>query len=261
VVLIRLFHIEYFIEVNKDFFTLNKLSALLGKISGYNKNTIKNKLIKSKKDSNFLPLKNQLEKSQKEEISLLIPHLNNNYILEVFKLIPELYELTKIEENIIKNKPIENYDVLKKFLKNDEIEDITNKKFTKSKIITLKASYFNLITWGKNLFPGIKENTKNFFTYYKKQKEKNLLKAFFNSKIFDMYLDEKRNIRNVIKCNQLIKFKTFEKYISFEYKEQSIYLYYLYFFYLYLRYLELLKKKLNIEEKEWEEFVNFIITF
>ncbi|ROR40645.1 hypothetical protein [Caminibacter pacificus] len=252
-----LIHIDHFIEINKDLFTLNKLSTILGKISGYNKNTIKNKLIKSKKDSNFLPLKNQLEKSQKEEINLILKHLESNFI-ETFKLLPELYELAKIEENIIKNEPIENYDVLKKFLKNDEIEDITNKKFTKSKIITLKASYFNLITWSKNLFPGIKENTKNFFTYYKIEKEKNLLKAFFNSKIFNMTPHEKRNIRNIIKNNQLIKFKTFEKYISFEYKKQSIYLY---FFYLYLRYLTLLKKELNIEEKEWEKFINFIIIF
>jgi len=244
---IILCHYYFFTYSRKHFSSENEYIKRISYLIGYSQSAIKNF-----KRNNLLEKKIYTEKFKKNTIFFkekIFPSLHN--------IISPLYELqTKIsnEENLNN----ENIKLLKEFLTSTEIDDLIERKFEKRKSITLKASFF-LFRKLKTLYyldyePSknkiVKENNKEFIKSWKK--EKNLLKAYFNLKLFNLTENEKRNLRNVIQQKQKLKIKTLHKYLDKSYYSDSLEEFEKYGFsplyeeFIFINYLEFLRKILNI---------------
>lgn len=250
---IILYH-YYFFTYRKHFSSENEYIKRISYLIGYSQSAIKNF-----KRNNLLEKKIYTEKFKKNTIFFkekIFPSLHN--------IISPLYELqTKIsnEENLNN----ENIKLLKEFLTSTEIDDLIERKFEKRKSITLKASFFlfrklNTLYYldyepSKNKI--VKENNKELMKEFIKswKKEKNLLKAYFNLKLFNLTENEKRNLRNVIQQKQKLKIKTLHKYLDKSYysdysdslEEFEKYGFSsLYEEFIFINYFEFLRKILNI---------------
>ena len=255
--MVILCHYFIFLDYNQNIFSQNFLSKIFSDIFYKSISFYKNIFIKKE----FQNLNKELSKL---DIDFKITSMINKFqqiktidtnICDVLpNKLKEFKELCKIQIEIENKKNLSNTDILKKFLTQDEIDNI----YKYSDLITLKASYFNLISYTKIMFEAnsVEQFSKSFFQKIKNKNETNLLKLFFEAKSFDFTNDEKRNIRNIIKQKTKLRFKTMEKYLNIENKE-FISIYY-YILYLYLDYVEALKKEFKINDETIKEFINWI---
>jgi len=269
---VLLFHLFSFMEkYNKVLFSYNNLAFILAKLSKYGYSTIKKDL----SNKNFDKLISRVKETDEEFANILnniVLYVFENKCGETFNLIKkeslrDFQDLYYIQKLIIENKKIKNFEVLKKFLEKEEIEDILNKNFQMKNLISLKAFHYQFCLYMSDFFKlmsdffklDYEKFVKSFFKVNENACEKNLLDLFFNSKYCNLSYDEKRNKRNIVNQKNIMKFKTFKKYFDKIENEEvhEVHIAY-YSFYLYLDYLEFLRKQLFISKTDFCKFIEYV---
>ena len=262
-----LFHFFIFMDRYKNIFSQNLLAKIFAYSFSYGKSTFKKDFSSRNYSKTIERVKEKDEDFAKifENIIRIIFKNKFNYKGigngEVFELLPDnlkdFKDLWIIQKDIIEGIEIKNFEVLKKFLEKEEIEDILNKNFQMKNLISLKAFHYQFCLYASNFFKlDYEKFVKSFFKVNKNACEKNLLELFFNCDYCNLSYDEKRNKRNIVNQKNIMKFETFKKYFD-KIENEEVHIVY-YSFYLYLDYLEFLRKQLFISKTDFCKFIEYV---